>query len=80
MRKLTVLEKRITAVLDDGERHKRSELLDCLNENSSNKNNLAQVLFSLRKKLKTVGQSIVCELYMGTIYYRHVILFSKTKE
>jgi len=78
--KFSPLESNILKLLDDGERHKRSEVLACLNPESSNTNNLGKIIFFLRKKLRTIGDYISCEIYLGGIYYRRVKLFAKNRE
>lgn len=78
--KFSPLENSILMLLDDGDRHKRSEVLACLYPESSNTNNLAKILFGLRKKLKTIGEYVTCELYCGSIYYRRVKLFARNRE
>lgn len=66
----------IIHILSDGRPHHRSELLDLLSEESRTPKNLNDTLSNLRKKLRPLGQEIVCELKHRQIHYRHVRLIS----
>lgn len=76
----TSQERGILAVLADGMAHKRIELTDVLkidNDNISVHNRNVRVqasLTNLRRKLREIGQDIICEYRCGTFYYRQIIL------
>ena len=72
----TPIQAAIAELLSDGERHKREELRACINDEEASNENVQSHVSEMRKKLKARGQTIVCELYNGTLYYRHVALLA----
>lgn len=72
--KYTPTQKRILSVLSDGMPHLHEELRGCLNDELSCDVNLRMHLCLLRKKVRTLGQDIICELKGGKSYWRHIIV------
>lgn len=72
----TPTEKRILAVLSDGLPHKRHEIHACLCDDLSGLTAIQAHISNIRKRLRAIGEEIVCELSGGTITYRHVRLLS----
>jgi hypothetical protein len=73
--RFTPTELRLLAVLSDGQGHTKRELLDCLDEDMPSAKLLAVHLFRVRRKLKTMAQSIVCVRgFANTLLYQHVRL------
>jgi len=70
----TQTQKAILKVLEDGYAHKRKELMDVLSDDLSSLSCLATMLTRMRKKMRPVGQDIVCELQSRQICYRWVRL------
>lgn len=71
----TPMEKRILAVLNDGDLHKRDELMLCLEDSLANPDNLHAHLKNIRKKLLTISQTICCVVLGRRRFYRRMILF-----
>lgn len=67
---------KMLAVLADGLPHSREELRQCLWDDKGPLSNIRAHLCQLRKVLRPHGQDILCELYGGTIHYRHVRLLA----
>lgn len=70
----TPTQKRILAVLADGLPHSSEELLKCIGDDLSPSGNLRVHLSLLRKKLRPLGEDILCEYSYRTYSYRHVKL------
>jgi DNA-binding winged helix-turn-helix (wHTH) protein len=73
-KKLSPVQRKMLEVLADGERHKRSDLHACLWDDKGPLSNVHAHISAIRKHLQHRGESIVCELYNGTLHYRHVRL------
>ncbi len=69
----TAVELRILAVLSDGMRHRKEELLPCLWADGGTAANLRIHITNIRKKLPQ-GQTIICENANRVNGYRHVRL------
>lgn len=70
------VEKKILALLSDGQPHTKEEIHTCLWDECGSVNNVYQHISVLRKKLRPIGQDIVCTT-RGNRYrnqYQHVIL------
>lgn len=77
MPKFTVTEERILKMLRDGQRHTKYELVTAINPNNLNSYAaMAMHISNIRKKLRPVGEDIICELSGRIIHYRHVRLIS----
>ena len=74
MPEFTPIQKAILKVLDDGYAHKREELREALADELSEVACVNNHLSNLRKKLRPIGQDIVCELQSRKICYRWVRL------
>lgn len=72
--RLTPTEERMANLLSDGREHTREELRACLRDEMSM--SIKQHLYTLRKKLRTDGFDIRCELRGETSYYRRVSIYS----
>jgi hypothetical protein len=70
-------ERRILRVLSDGMRHNRDEVQACINDELAGRNALATTLYKLRRKLRPLGQDILCEYYMRRYQYRQVRLLRR---
>lgn len=68
----TPTEGAILKILSDGYAHKREELRQALPDELSGFSCLSTMLYQLRKKLKPMGQDIVCQLQGRRISYRWV--------
>lgn len=69
----TPTQRRMLAVLADGQPHHKSELQACLPDELST---IYMHVSNIRAKLRPQGQDIICEYRHQTIYYRHVRLLS----
>lgn len=69
----TPTQARILAALADGLPHGRAELRRCLFDEMGHPSNLNYHVRQIRHRLPP-GEALVCELYRGTICYRHVRL------
>ena len=73
-------EQRILRVLADGMAHPVSEIMAVVDEFCT-RNNLSVHMWRIRKKLKSKGQSVICEVGQGQrTFYRHVILLAPSVE
>lgn len=72
----TPTERRMLAVLADGMRHPREELVACLWDELSKPSTIQYHLSNIRKVLRPMGQDIICEYYQHTFFYRHVRLLT----
>lgn len=66
----TKTQRRMLNVLADGKRHTREELQACMPDPEAARSSIKQHICNIRKRLEAVGQAVVCEQYMGGIYYR----------
>lgn len=71
---LTPTQDRMLSILADGLPHTRRELHGCLYDDQGALGNIRNHIAALRKKLRPLGQDIVCELSSGAICYRQVRL------
>lgn len=78
MPQFTKTQERILRVLADGQRHHKTELKEVLRDPEAQPRALIQHISILRKKLRPVGEDIVCEFYQRRIHYRHVRLIGNT--
>ena len=72
---LTPTEKRLYAMLQDGERHGREELRACLFDEYANVKVVTQHIRNMRPKLPE-GKLIVCEIKGRAVFYRLVYHFN----
>lgn len=72
MEKFTPTQQRILELLSDGLRHKRDEVLACLGDDMASLDTMQIHIVYLRKKLNPKGTDIVCQVYNGGYYYRHI--------
>jgi DNA-binding response OmpR family regulator len=76
----TETQKRILQVLSDGLRHKRQELVDCLDDPLANPNTISVHLTYLRRKLNPIGEDVICVKSAKGYHYQHVRLLRKPDE
>ena len=72
----TPTERAMLAVLSDGLPHRRQELIACLPDELGLAVNMQMHVSRARKKLRPVGQDIVCEIVNRQFCYRHVRLLA----
>lgn len=65
-------QQAIITLLADGKSHHRCAIRDCVGDCYTSWAAVAMHLMALRKKLRPMGQDIICELRNATIYYRQV--------
>lgn len=75
----TPTERRILNVLADGLPHRREELHACLPDELGAVANVYMHVTNLRRKLAKRGEAILCEFYLGSYYYRHVLLRAEAR-
>jgi hypothetical protein len=80
MPEFTPTESRIIKLLSDGLPHKKKEIHECLYDDMGRLNNIQQRISMIRKKLRPIGQDIICELIGYSIQYRHVRLLRSNNE
>ncbi len=76
MTTFTKTETAILALLSDGEPHTRAELRACLSDDMAAESAVRLHVMRIRRKLKPVGEHIVCEWVQRRCEYRHVRLLS----
>lgn len=76
---VTVPEKMLK-VLQDGMRHSKHELHGCLDDELAPITAIQSHVSALRKRLRPVGEDIICELFERRIYYRHVRLLGSAND
>lgn len=72
--RLTPTQRRLLAVLADGQPHSRHALRACLFDDLGSLSNIKAHLSHLRGKLRPEGQDIACVRLGDAIYYRLVTL------
>lgn len=72
------VEQRMLNVLSDYKPHILAELHVCLEDTLGPLRNVHAHLTSLRKKLRPIGETILCERIDGVAYFRHVRLVAST--
>ena len=73
----TPLERRMLDLLSDGLPHLRSELHACCEDELSRPASaVGQRLSKIRKKIRPVGEDIICRLYHGKLHYQHIKVLS----
>ena len=70
----TPTEKRILALLSDGNRHTREEVLACLDDDLAEMKAIKPHVSRIRKKLNLIGEEIVCVARDRSYFYQHVRL------
>lgn len=68
----TPTEQRIWDLLKDGRSHHRDEVLACLGDTEADRNDLAQHLTRMRKRLRPKDKEIVCILRGYAVHFRLV--------
>jgi hypothetical protein len=71
--RFTPTEKRILALLSDGEAHLAKDMVSCLEDELGERETITRHIASIRNKLPQ-DQWIVCEVRHRKAYYRHVII------
>lgn len=74
MTTFTRTETTILALLSDGERHTRAELLGCLSDDMADEAAVRPHVMRIRKKLEPRDEAIICEWVQRRCLYRHVRL------
>lgn len=72
--RFTPVQRRMLAVLSDGEPHSRQELHGCLADDLGALSNIRWHLMQLRKKLRVKGQDVLIEYRERKMHYRMVRL------
>lgn len=71
--RFTPTQQAMLQVLSDGMPHRKEDLYACLPEGyESDMRAVITMVHKIRKKLRTVGQDIICEYSYGVYKYRHV--------
>jgi hypothetical protein len=76
----TATERRMLKVLADGKPHKAEQLRRCLSDDLGEVCNIAPHLSNLRRKLRRVGEEIICRKYGTANYYMRVKLLYSPHE
>jgi hypothetical protein len=71
----TPTQQKIINVLSDGQPHQKRELQDCLDE-LAEPNAIHVHVTLIRRKLRPVGEEILCVNRDGKSYFRHVRVVS----
>jgi DNA-binding transcriptional ArsR family regulator len=73
----TPTQKRILAILADGNMHLKEELYCCIDDELANKDGTLRFHMSkLRLKLRPQGLDVICQYHYKRYYYRQVRLIS----
>ena len=72
----TPVQSAILKVLSDGMAHRKQELHGCLMDELGSLTTVRVHLCHIRKKLRPIGEDIICELKNRNIWYRHVRLLA----
>ena len=70
----TKTQRLMLNVLADGQRHTREELHACLEDDLAQMGTVNVHLVFLRKKLRDIGENIICEVCNRRNYYRRIKL------
>jgi hypothetical protein len=70
----TGVRKKMVDLLADGLPHTRHELHACLSDELGPMKNISAHLAFIRKKLRTIGEDILCEFVARRMHYRRVRL------
>lgn len=76
MDELSPTQRRIAELLADGRPHTRAELHALLPRDGGPLSNVQPHLTALRKRLRPLGEEVVCEIVSRRICYRRVRLIS----
>lgn len=71
----TPTQQRLLAVLADGRPHQKGELLAML-DSLVGENTLSVHLCAMRKKLRPIGQDIICQYMERHYYFRQIRLLA----
>lgn len=74
---------RIMRILEDGERHTRAEIRQCLLDDQALEGTISKHIQDMRKVLADhdiQARTIVCEFYKGRYYYRLIRLITGDDE
>lgn len=71
----TETEVRILKVLSDGHMHEKAHLQKCVNDELST-HAVNSHLRNIRRKLRPIGEDIICQFYDKKLFYRHVRLLT----
>lgn len=74
---LTPTERKILDALADGQKHPKADLHACLHDELCGDNAVSVQLASIRKKLRPLGQDVLCERIANVVTYRHVRIVAK---
>lgn len=80
MPEFTNMEQNIINALKDGLPHKKKELQQYLRVKDGNPSALVMQISNIRRKIRPLGQDIICELIGYSINYRHVRLLNSNNE
>lgn len=76
---LTVTERAILEILNDGMAHTRDELFVCLPNQDGTFDNLKIHIHNLRTKLPE-GHTIICQLLNKRLHYRRVRIYNPDED
>ena len=79
MIQFTVTQQKIIDILKDGLAHTRVELRDAV-DSEATFGNMQDHVSMIRKKIRPIGQDIICELANRRICYRHVRLLGSANK
>jgi hypothetical protein len=72
----TPVQQRMLMILADGKPHTREELHACLEDELGALSNIQPHLTYIRRKIRPLGQDIICEFGNRRLFYRHIRLIS----
>ncbi len=75
----TKTEGKMLQILSDGLAHTREEIFSCLPDDLGRLSNIRKHFTNIRKKIRPIGQDIICELKDRRICYRHVRLINRSE-
>ena len=68
------------AVLADGQPHTRDELHACLPDELGPGSNIRPHLSAIRKRLRLIGEDVICEWKDRKYLYRHIRLLTPVED
>jgi DNA-binding response OmpR family regulator len=74
----TPTEVRILALLSDGQPHAKTELLKCIDDELTDLTALRMHFTRIRRKIRPLGQDVICEFVKRQTMYRHVRLLGSS--
>jgi hypothetical protein len=78
--KFTPTQQKIMDILQDGEPHKRSRLMECIPDELSSDTQLRHHMKLIRDRLRPYGQTVLCQFMNRGLYYRWVRILGNPNE